>query len=138
MDQLQLRVSRWIQKHGTVNVGDKLVSILRTLDKLRPNEVTWNPYVNFRADGMVHSMEFYDGTLKHMHIVEPYYLERFQRQLGHVQDVPAPLYCPLEASRGSSALKHSVKYGFQQSTDRGGVTICWPLKFEVRRLNSSS
>ncbi|KAK9094951.1 hypothetical protein Scep_026420 [Stephania cephalantha] len=138
MDQVQPRVSRWIQKHETISLQDKLVPIRSTLDKLRPNDVTWDPYVEYRSDDMVHPIAFYDRTLRYMDIVEPYHPERFLRQLGHVQDVSAPPYRPLEASRGPSALKYSVKYGFQPSIRRGGVTICWPLKLEVRRLNSSS
>ncbi|KAK9111765.1 hypothetical protein Scep_019284 [Stephania cephalantha] len=87
------------------DLEDKLVSNRRTSDRLRPNKVTWDPCIENRSDGMVHPMTFYDGTLKYMDIMEPYHPERFLRQLGHVQDVPAPSYRPLEASRGPSALK---------------------------------
>ncbi|KAK9094519.1 hypothetical protein Scep_025988 [Stephania cephalantha] len=59
-------------------------------------------------------MTFYSGTLKYMDVVEPYHPERILRQFGHVQSIPDPPYRPLEAHRGPSALKYSVKYGFQQ------------------------
>ncbi|KAK9104667.1 hypothetical protein Scep_021511 [Stephania cephalantha] len=58
-------------------------------------------------------MAFYSGTLKYMDVVEPYHPERILRQFGHVQSIPDPPYRPLEAHRGPSALKYSVKYGFQ-------------------------
>ncbi|KAK9104986.1 hypothetical protein Scep_021830 [Stephania cephalantha] len=48
-----------------------------------------------------------------MDVVEPYHPERILRQFGHVQSIPDPPYWPLEAHRGPSALKYSVKYGFQ-------------------------
>ncbi|KAK9104836.1 hypothetical protein Scep_021680 [Stephania cephalantha] len=40
MDYVQPRVCRWIQKHETVANADKLGSMRRTLDRLRPSEVT--------------------------------------------------------------------------------------------------
>ncbi|KAK9111886.1 hypothetical protein Scep_019405 [Stephania cephalantha] len=57
---------------------------------------------------------FYSGTIKYMDVVEPYHPERILRQFGHVQSIPDPPYRPLEAHRGPSANKYSVKYGFQQ------------------------
>ncbi|KAK9115075.1 hypothetical protein Syun_021872 [Stephania yunnanensis] len=65
-------------------------------------------------NGVVHAMAFYSGTLKYMDVVEPYHPERILRQFGHVQSIPDPPYRPLKAYRGPSALKYSVKYGFQQ------------------------
>ncbi|KAK9105295.1 hypothetical protein Scep_022139 [Stephania cephalantha] len=59
-------------------------------------------------------MAFYSGTLKYMDVVEPYHPERILRQFGHVQSIPDPPYRPLEAHRGPSALKYSVKDGLQQ------------------------
>ncbi|KAK9142777.1 hypothetical protein Syun_012177 [Stephania yunnanensis] len=59
-------------------------------------------------------MAFYSGTLKYMDMVEPYHLEMILRKFGHVQSILDPPYRPLEAHRGPSALKYSVKYGFQQ------------------------
>ncbi|KAK9082874.1 hypothetical protein Scep_029345 [Stephania cephalantha] len=41
MDYVQPRVCRWIQKHETVINLDKLRSIRRMLDKLRPSEVSY-------------------------------------------------------------------------------------------------
>ncbi|KAK9157473.1 hypothetical protein Scep_004047 [Stephania cephalantha] len=114
MDYVQPRVCRWVQKHETVMNIDKVGSIRRTLDRLRPSEVTWDPYVNYRDNGVVHAMAFYSGILKYMDVVEPYHPERILRQFGHVQSIPDPPYSPLEAHRGPSALKYSVKYGFQQ------------------------
>ncbi|KAK9140242.1 hypothetical protein Scep_009923 [Stephania cephalantha] len=114
MDYVQPRVCRWIQKHATVMNIDKVGSIRRTLDRLRPSEVTWDPYVNYRDNGVVHAMALYSGTLKYMDMVEPYHAEMIQRQFGHMQSIPDPPYRPLEAHRGPSALKYSVKYGFQQ------------------------
>ncbi|KAK9128096.1 hypothetical protein Syun_016893 [Stephania yunnanensis] len=114
MDYVQPRVCGWIRKHETVMNVDKLGSIRRTLDRLRPSEVIWDPYVNYGENGVVHVMAFYSGTIKYMDVVEPYHLERILRQFGHVQSIPDPLYRPLEAHRGPSANKYSVKYGFQQ------------------------
>ncbi|KAK9169113.1 hypothetical protein Syun_001253 [Stephania yunnanensis] len=114
MNYVQPRVCRWIQKHETVMNIDKVGSIRRTLDGLRPSEVTWDPYVNHRDNGAVHTMTFYSGTLKYMDVVEPYHPERILRQFGHVQSIPDPPYRPLEAHRGPSANKYSVKYEFQQ------------------------
>ncbi|KAK9105549.1 hypothetical protein Scep_022393 [Stephania cephalantha] len=114
MDYVQPRVCRWIQKHETVMNIDKVGSIRRTLDRLRPSEVTWDPYVNYRDNGVVHAMAVYNGTLNYMDVVEPYHPERILRQFGHVQSIPDPPYRPLEAHRDPSALKYSVKYGFQQ------------------------
>ncbi|KAK9088823.1 hypothetical protein Scep_027905 [Stephania cephalantha] len=71
MDCVQPRVSRWIQKHETVMNVDKRWTIRRTLNRLRPNEVTWDPYVDTRDNGVVHPMAFYSGTLKYMDVVEP-------------------------------------------------------------------
>ncbi|KAK9166518.1 hypothetical protein Scep_001709 [Stephania cephalantha] len=113
MDYVQPRVCRWVQKHETVMNIDKVGSIRRTLDGLRPSEVTWDPYVNHRENGVVHAMVFYSGTLKYMDVVEPYHPEMILRQFGHVQSIPDPPYRPLEAHRGPSALKYSIKYGFQ-------------------------
>ncbi|KAK9088188.1 hypothetical protein Scep_027270 [Stephania cephalantha] len=90
MDYVQPRVCRWIQKHETVTNVDMLGSIRRTLDRLRPSEVTWDPYVNFRENGVVHAMAFYSGTIKYMDVVEPYHPERILRQFGHVQSIPDP------------------------------------------------
>ncbi|KAK9105279.1 hypothetical protein Scep_022123 [Stephania cephalantha] len=59
-------------------------------------------------------MAFYSGTIKYMDVVEPYHPERILRQFGHVQSIPDLPYRPLEAHRGPSANKYSVKYGFQQ------------------------
>ncbi|KAK9160847.1 hypothetical protein Syun_007188 [Stephania yunnanensis] len=92
---------------------DKVGSIRRTLDRLRPSEVTWDIYVNYRDNGVVHAMVFYSGTLKYMDVVEPYHSKRILRMFGHVQSIPDPPYRPLEAHRCPSALKYSVKYGFQ-------------------------
>ncbi|KAK9098807.1 hypothetical protein Syun_025852 [Stephania yunnanensis] len=114
MDYVHPRVCRWIQKHETVANVDKLGSIRRTLDRLRPSEVNWDPYVNIRENGVVHAMAFYTGTIKYMDTVEPYHLERILRQFGFVQSIPDPPYRLLEAHRGPSANKYSVKYGFQQ------------------------
>ncbi|KAK9088917.1 hypothetical protein Scep_027999 [Stephania cephalantha] len=114
MDYVQPRVCRWIQKHETVANVDKLGAIRRTLDRLHPSEVTWDLYVNFRENGVVQAMAFYSGTIKYMDVVEPYHPERILRQFGHVQSIPDPPYRPLEAHRGPSANKYSVKYGFQQ------------------------
>ncbi|KAK9139649.1 hypothetical protein Scep_009330 [Stephania cephalantha] len=114
MDYVQPRVSIWIQKHETVANVDKVGAIRRTLDRLRPSEVTWDPYVNFRENGVVHAMAFYNGTIKYMDVVEPYHPERILRQFGYVQSIPDPPYRPLEAHRCPSANKYSVKYGFQQ------------------------
>ncbi|KAK9111484.1 hypothetical protein Scep_019003 [Stephania cephalantha] len=90
MDYVQPRVCRWIQKHETVMNIDKVGSIRRTLDRLHPSEVTWDPYVNHRDNGAVHTMAFYSGTLKYMDVVEPYHPERILRQFGHVQSIPDP------------------------------------------------
>ncbi|KAK9112889.1 hypothetical protein Scep_020408 [Stephania cephalantha] len=49
-----------------------------------------------------------------MDVVEPYHPERILRQFSHVQSISDPPYRPLEAHRDPSALKYSVKYGFQQ------------------------
>ncbi|KAK9162736.1 hypothetical protein Syun_003638 [Stephania yunnanensis] len=87
MDYVHPRVCGWIQKHETVANVDKLGSMRRTLDRLRPSEVTWDPYVNFRENGVVHAMTFYSGTIKYMDVVEPYYPERILRQFGHVQSI---------------------------------------------------
>ncbi|KAK9140912.1 hypothetical protein Scep_010593 [Stephania cephalantha] len=65
-------------------------------------------------NGVVHAMAFYSDTLKYMDVVEPYHPERILRQFGHVQFISDPPYRPLEAHRGISALRYSVKYGFQQ------------------------
>ncbi|KAK9112051.1 hypothetical protein Scep_019570 [Stephania cephalantha] len=102
MDYVQPRVCRWVQRHETVTNLDKVGSIRRTLDGLRPSEVTWDPYVNHRENGVVHAMAFYSGTLKYMDVVEPYHPERILRQFGHVQSIPDPPYRPLEAHRGPS------------------------------------
>ncbi|KAK9083457.1 hypothetical protein Scep_029928 [Stephania cephalantha] len=59
-------------------------------------------------------MAFYSGKIKYMDVVEPYHPERILRQFGHVQSIPDPPYRPLEAHRGPSANKYSVKYGFEQ------------------------
>ncbi|KAK9083423.1 hypothetical protein Scep_029894 [Stephania cephalantha] len=114
MDYVHPRVSRWIQKHETVANVDKLGAIRRTLNRLRPSEVTWDPYVNLRENGVVQAMAFYSGKIKYMDVVEPYHPERILRQFGHVQSIPDPPYRPLEAHRGPSANKYSVKYGFEQ------------------------
>ncbi|KAK9158588.1 hypothetical protein Scep_005162 [Stephania cephalantha] len=114
MDYVQPRVCRWIQKHETVMNIDNVGSIRRTLDRLRPTEVTWDPYVNYRENGVDHAMAFYSGTLKYMDVVEPYHPERILRRFGHVQSIPDPPYRPLEAHRGPFVNKYSVKYGFQQ------------------------
>ncbi|KAK9089142.1 hypothetical protein Scep_028224 [Stephania cephalantha] len=113
MDYVHHRVSRWIQKHETVANVDKLWAIRRTLDRLRPSEVTCDPYVNLRENGVVQAMAFYSGKIKYMDVVEPYHPERILRQFGHVQSIPDPPYRPLEAHRGPSANKYSVKYGFE-------------------------
>ncbi|KAK9142228.1 hypothetical protein Syun_011628 [Stephania yunnanensis] len=84
MDYVQPRVCRWIQKHETVLNVDKLGSIRRTLDRLRPSEVTWDPYVKYRENGVVHTMAFYSETIKYLVVVEPYHPERILRQFGHV------------------------------------------------------
>ncbi|KAK9148420.1 hypothetical protein Scep_007177 [Stephania cephalantha] len=55
---------------------DKVGSIRRTLDRLRPSEVTWDPYVNYSDNGVVHAMAFYSDTLTYMDVVEPYHQER--------------------------------------------------------------
>ncbi|KAK9121464.1 hypothetical protein Syun_019081 [Stephania yunnanensis] len=112
MDYVQPRICRWIQKHETVINLDKLGSIRRTLDRLRLSEVTWDPYVNYRDNRVVHPMAFYNGILKYMDVMEPYHPERILRWLAHVQSIPDPPYRPLEAHRGPSTLKYSVKYGF--------------------------
>ncbi|KAK9166870.1 hypothetical protein Scep_002061 [Stephania cephalantha] len=114
LDYVHPRVSRWIQKHETVANVDKLGAIRRTLDRLRPSEVTWDPYVNLRENGVVQAMAFYSGKIKYMDVVEPYHPERILRQFGHVQSIPDPPYRPLEAHRGPFAKKYSVKYGFKQ------------------------
>lgn len=75
-------------------------------------QVTWDPYVDIRPDGVVHPMAFYSGTLKYMDIVEPYHPERFLRQLGHVQGIPDPPYRPSEALRGKNVMKYKAKYAF--------------------------
>ncbi|KAK9086684.1 hypothetical protein Syun_029078 [Stephania yunnanensis] len=90
MDYVQPRVSRWIQKHETVANVDKLGAIRRTLDRLRPSEVTWDPYVNLRENDVVQAMAFYNGKIKYMDVVEPYHPERILRQFGHVQSIPDP------------------------------------------------
>ncbi|KAK9123322.1 hypothetical protein Sjap_012924 [Stephania japonica] len=113
MTILQPRVSRWVQKHETVSNVDKLSSIPRTLDRLRPSEVTWDPYSDIRISDIVLPMAFYSGCLKYMEVVEPYHSERFLRQLGHVQGIPPSPYHPFEANRGRIAMKYSVKYSFQ-------------------------
>ncbi|KAK9088808.1 hypothetical protein Scep_027890 [Stephania cephalantha] len=100
VDYVHPRVSRWIQKHETVANVDKLGAIRRTLDRLRPSEVTWDPYVNLRENGVVQAMAFYSGKIKYMDVVEPYHPERILRQFGHVQSIPDPPYRPLEAHRG--------------------------------------
>ncbi|KAK9087119.1 hypothetical protein Syun_029513 [Stephania yunnanensis] len=85
MDYVQPRVCRWVQRHKTVMNQNKVGSIRRTLDGLRPSEVTWDPYVNHRENGVAHAMAFYSGTPKYMDVVEPYHPERILRQFGHVQ-----------------------------------------------------
>ncbi|KAK9118322.1 hypothetical protein Scep_016415 [Stephania cephalantha] len=111
MDYVQPRVCRWIQKHETVANVDKLGAIRRTLDRLRPSEVTWDPYVNVRENGVVQAMAFYSGTIKYMDVVEPYHPERILRQFGHVQSIPDPPYRPLEAHRGPSRNKSPSSMG---------------------------
>ncbi|KAK9140160.1 hypothetical protein Scep_009841 [Stephania cephalantha] len=59
-------------------------------------------------------MAFYSGTIKYMDVVEPYHPERILRQFGHVQSITDHLYHPVEAHRGPSANKYSVKYWFLQ------------------------
>ncbi|KAK9093259.1 hypothetical protein Syun_028170 [Stephania yunnanensis] len=113
IDNVQPFVCKWIQKHVTVANVHKLASIRRTLDRLRLSEVSWDSYTEVRPDGIVQPVAFYSGTIKYMDIVESYHLERFLRQLGHVQSIPAPPYRPLKVVRGPSAQKYSVKYGFQ-------------------------
>ncbi|KAK9083420.1 hypothetical protein Scep_029891 [Stephania cephalantha] len=113
MDYVQPRVSRWIQKQETVMNLDKLGFFRRMLERLRPSG-SLGTYVNTRDNGVVYPMAFYSGTLKYMDVVEPYHPKRILRQLSHVQSIPYPPYCSLETHRGTSELKYSVKYGFQQ------------------------
>ncbi|KAK9088768.1 hypothetical protein Scep_027850 [Stephania cephalantha] len=134
VDYVHPRVSRWIQKHETVANVDKLGAIRRTLDRLRPSEVTWDPYVNLRENGVVQAMAFYSGKIKYMDVVEPYHPERILRQFGHVQSIPDPPYRPLEAHRGPLANKYSVKYGFEQDNwERWRNHVLVALKLGARR-----
>ncbi|KAK9105000.1 hypothetical protein Scep_021844 [Stephania cephalantha] len=73
VDYVHPGVSRWIQKHETIANVDKLGAIRRTLDRMRPSEVTWDPYVNLRENGVVQTMAFYSGKIKYMDVVEPYH-----------------------------------------------------------------
>ncbi|KAK9132968.1 hypothetical protein Scep_012496 [Stephania cephalantha] len=103
---------RWIQKHETVANVDKLGAIRRTLDRLRPSEVTWDPYVNLRENGVVHAMAFYSGMIKYMDVVEPYHRRGLRDGLGMCN-----LYQILRTvhwKHTESANKYSVKYWFHQ------------------------
>ncbi|KAK9087003.1 hypothetical protein Syun_029397 [Stephania yunnanensis] len=69
MDYVQPRVCRWIQKHEIMTNIDKVGSIKKTLDRLQQSDVTWDPYINYKDNGVVHAMAFYSGTLKYMDMV---------------------------------------------------------------------
>ncbi|KAK9167097.1 hypothetical protein Scep_002288 [Stephania cephalantha] len=133
MDYVHPRVSRWFQKHETVANVDKLGAIRRTLDRLRPSEVTWDPYVNLRENGVVEAMAFYGGKIKYMDVVEPYHRRGLRDSLAmcnlyqilrtvHWKHTEAHLRTSTPSSMGSN-----------KTIGSDGGTMCWLLKFGARR-----
>ncbi|KAK9118917.1 hypothetical protein Scep_017010 [Stephania cephalantha] len=133
MDYVHPRVSRWIQKHETVANVDKLGAIRRTLDRFRPSEVTWDPYVNLRENGVVQAMAFYGGKIKYMDVVEPYHRRGLRDSLAmcnlyqilrtvHWKHTEAHLRTSTPSSMGSN-----------KTIGSDGGTMCWRLKFGARR-----